>query len=105
MTQHVSAGKDAMNEQTSSAADLCTAVAQEMRVARTLLEELAAVLVADERILLDYVEQFQSFDLIVQHIEESATLLERYAENPCVNTAIDGVRLTAVQQRLRATLG
>lgn len=87
-----------------SAASLCSAVAQEMRVARQLLEELAGVLCADERFVLDYIEQFQAFDLIMQHVDESATLLERVAGGQGIDQAIDAVRLTAVQDRLRATL-
>lgn len=99
---------EASNEETSqqahSAASLCAAVAQEMRVARQLLEELAGVLCADERFVLEYIDQFQAFDLIMQHVDESATLLERFAGGQCIDQAIDAVRLTAVQDRLRATL-
>lgn len=105
MTQSLSAASEESKEPVRSASDLCAAVAQEMRVARRLLEELAGVLVADENFVLKYIEQFQAFDLIMQHVDESATLLEHYAANQCVSSAIDGVRLTAVQNRLRATLG
>lgn len=84
---------------------LCAAVAHEMRVTRGLLEELAAVLIADERFVLDYLDQFQAFDLIVQHVDESAALLDRVAHGQNPAAAIDGVRLAVVQQRLRAALG
>ena len=86
-------------------AALCAAVAQEMRVARGLLEELATVLIADERFVSEYLDQLQAFDLIVQHVDENATLLERIARGQAPVEAIDGVRLTAIQQRLRAALG
>ncbi|HSX55625.1 MAG TPA: hypothetical protein VLG14_10025 [Sphingomonas sp.] len=86
-------------------AALCAAVAQEMRVARGLLEDLAAVLVADERFVRDYIDQLQAFDLIAQHVDENATLLERIAGGQRPAEAVDGVRLTAIQQRLRAALG
>lgn len=84
---------------------LCAAVAQEMRLTRRLAEELAAVLVADDRFVLDYLDQLQAFDLIVQHIDESAALLDRVAQGQDLGMAIDCVRLTTVQQRLRAALG
>jgi len=86
-------------------AALFAAVAQEMRVARGLLEELATVLIADERFVSEYLDQLQAFDLIVQHVDENATLLERIARGQAPVEAIDGVRLTAIQQRLRAALG
>ena len=86
-------------------AALFAAVAQEMRVARGLLEDLAAVLVADERFVRDYIDQLQAFDLIAQHVDENATLLERIAGGQRPAEAVDGVRLTAIQQRLRAALG
>lgn len=84
---------------------LCAAVAGEMREARRLVEELAAVLVADERFVMDYMDQLQAFDLIVQYIDESATLLDRVAHGQDMRMAIDAVRLAAVQQRLRAAIG
>ncbi|MDF0542510.1 hypothetical protein PX699_09170 [Sphingobium sp. H39-3-25] len=85
-------------------ASLCAAVAIELRTARDLLEQLAAVLVADERFVVEYIDQFQAFDLIVQHVDETATLLERLTLGHCVDEAIGGVRLTTVQDRLRAAI-
>lgn len=105
MTQPPDPDTIEMTEQARTASRLCSAVAEEMRVARRLLEDLAGVLVADENFVLKYIEQFQSFDLIMQHVDESAALLERFAKNQCLDDALDGVRLTAVQERLRATLG
>lgn len=86
-------------------AALCAAVAQELRETRRLVEELAGVLVADERFVLDYLDQLQAFDLIVQHVDESATLLDRVANGAHPAEAIGSVRLAAVQQRLLAALG
>ncbi|NWK98923.1 hypothetical protein DM806_25315 [Sphingobium lactosutens] len=83
---------------------LCAALAQEMRVTRGLVEELAAVLVADERFAMDYLDQLQAFDLIVQHVDESAILLDRVATGQDLDSAVDGVRLAVVQQRLRSAL-
>lgn len=94
-----------MMEMDRPGAALCTAIAEELRITRGLLEELATVLVADERFVTDYLDQFQAFDLIVQHVDESATLLDRVAEGQGVGPAIDNVRLAVVQQRLRAALG
>lgn len=105
MTQSLASDATNRNEQARAASRLCAAVAQEMRMARQLLEELADVLVADENFILQYIEQFQAFDLIMQHVDESAAVLERFSENQNLDDAIDGVRLTAVQDRLRATLG
>ena len=49
MSIAIEAGGVVMSKGDRPHAALCAAVAQEMRVARGLLEELAAVLVADER--------------------------------------------------------
>lgn len=85
-------------------ASLCQAIAQEMRVARELLEELAGVLVADERFAADYLDQLQAFDLIVQHVDESAALLDRMAGGSALGEVLGQVRLNVMQERLRAAL-
>ncbi|WP_395395787.1 hypothetical protein WBP07_12180 [Novosphingobium sp. BL-8A] len=85
-------------------ASLCQAIAQEMRVARELLEELAGVLVADERFVAEYIDQLQAFDLIVQHVDESAALLDRVAGGSGLGEALGQVRLNVMQERLRAAL-
>jgi len=105
MSAAMEAGGVTMSKADRPDAALCAAVAQEMRVARGLLEDLAAVLVADERFVSDYIDQLQAFDLIAQHVDENATLLDRIAGGQRPAEAIDGVRLTAIQQRLRAALG
>jgi hypothetical protein len=91
-------------DRTDSDAALYGAIAQEIRVARGLLEDLAAVLVADERFVADYMDQLQAFDLIIQHVDESAALLDRVAAGQTVGEAVGRVRLTVVQERLRAAL-
>lgn len=80
---------------------LHTAVAAEIRDIRCLLEQLAETLVSDERFAMDYLEQLQTFDLVIQRAEESANLLERIAHGSTCGDAIDQVRLTLVQDRLR----
>ena len=88
----------------SAAAPLWQALAQEMRVARELLEQLAGVLVNDERFVLDYIDQLQAFDLIAQHVDESAALLDRVAGGQSPDDAVGAVRLSVMQDRLRAAL-
>lgn len=82
-----------------------TAIAQEMRLVCGLLEELAGVIIADERFVLDYVDQLQSFDLIAQHVDESAALLHRLAEGQDFGHSLGQVRLQVMQERLRAVVG
>jgi hypothetical protein len=83
---------------------LCSAIAEEIRDVRVLIEALASVLVADEYLALKYTEQLQAFDLLIQRSQESADLLERVASGVCSHEAIGQVRLEAVQNRLRAAL-
>lgn len=87
-----------------AAAPLWQALAHEMRVARGLLEQLAGVLVTDERFVLDYIDQLQAFDLIAQHVDESAALLDRVAGGQSPGEAVGQVRLSVMQDRLRAAL-
>ncbi|AGH49053.1 hypothetical protein CV103_02635 [Sphingomonas fennica] len=87
------------------ATSLCAAVAMEIRGVRTLIEQLAETLVADERFAMDYMDQLQVFDLVIQCADESADLLDRVAQGEGVRPAIERVRLTAVQERLRAAIG
>lgn len=83
---------------------LCAAIATEIREIRALIEGLADLLVADVRFATDYLEQFQLFDLLVQRADESAGVLDRLAAGQSAQAAIAPVRLTAVQNRLRAAL-
>ena len=88
----------------NSEAALCAAVAEEIRGVKTLVERLADLLVHDPRFTTDYLDQFQQFDLIVQQADESASLLDRLAQGQGADAAIAAVRLTAVQDRLRAAV-
>jgi len=91
-------------EQTDRAGSLCAAIAAEIREIRGLIEQLAAVLVADARFVADYLDQFQAFDLMAQYADESANLLDRLAAGQSADDAIAGVRLTVIQDRLRAAV-
>lgn len=83
---------------------LCAAVAEEIRDVRALIEALAEVLASDEYLACKYIEQFQTFDLLVQRSQEAADLLERIANGTRALEAVEQVRLGLVQDRLRAAL-
>ncbi|MCJ8158677.1 hypothetical protein [Sphingomonas sp. LaA6.9] len=84
---------------------LCAAVAEEIRGVRAMIEQLAETLVADERFATDYLDQLQAFDLVIQQADESADLLDRVAQGQDIHDAIARVRLTVIQERLRAAIG
>ena len=86
------------------AAPLFTAIAQEIREIRSLMEAIADILVADEALVSTYLEQLQSFDLAIQRSDESAALLDRIAGGAQAVDAIKSVRLTYVHDRLAAAL-
>lgn len=86
-------------------ASLCAAVADEIRNVRALMEQLAETLVSDERFAMDYMDQLQVFDLVIQHADENADLLDRVARGHDIDEAVGRVRLTAIQDRLRAAIG
>ena len=83
---------------------LCAAIAVEIREVRSLIDGLATLLAADARFAADYLEQFQTFDLIAQRADESAAVLDRLAAGQSASDAIAPVRLTAVHTRLHAAL-
>ena len=83
---------------------LHAAVADEMRMVATLLERLAETLVCDEEVATKYVDQLQTFDLVIQCAEESAAVLDRMAQGADAHDAIAPVRLTEVRDRLRHAL-
>lgn len=93
---------DILDDQT---ADLCRAIANEIRMVAHLVEELAYVLISDEELALRHIDRLQSIDLVVQHAGESARLLERLASGVHSHRAIDDVCLEALQGRLRAAAG
>ncbi|WP_448661355.1 hypothetical protein ACG3SL_11935 [Sphingomonas sp. CJ20] len=83
---------------------LHSVIAGELREMRDKLEGLAEVLVCDEHFATSYLEQLQSFDYLIQHADECVNLLERIAGGEDSLSAINHVRLGAVQQRLRQAL-
>jgi len=83
---------------------LHSAVAGELRHVRTLIEELAEVLVGDEHFVDRYLDKLQAFDLLVQCTEESAAVLDRLAAGACTKTAIAPVRLGQIHERLHTAL-
>jgi hypothetical protein len=85
-------------------APLHAALAVELRDLRLQIEGIAALMVGDEALALTYIEQFQDFDLIIQRAEESARLLDSIAGGRCPHDAVEQVRLSAVQDRLRTAL-
>ena len=86
------------------ASSLYAAIADEIRDVRTVIERLADVLVADERLAMTYMEQLQAFDLVIQRADESADLLDRMASGSTSIDAVDKVRLSMVQDRLRSAM-
>ncbi len=86
------------------ASPLIAAIAAELRDVRALIETLADVLVSDESFAMTYMEELQTFDLVIQRADESADLLDRVAMGSRSNEAIDGVRLSMVQNKLRSAL-
>ncbi|MBW4330425.1 hypothetical protein KY084_06000 [Stakelama sp. CBK3Z-3] len=84
---------------------LHNAIADELRHARLMIEELAALLITDEHFVERYVDKLQTFDLLAQYAEENAAILERLANGLPSDEAIAPVRLTAVHDRLHAALG
>ena len=90
---------DILEKQT---AELCRAIADEIRQVSLLVEELARVLVDDEDIALRHIHRLQAFDLVIQRTGESARVLEQLAAGAHSHQAIDAVCLEALQNRLRA---
>lgn len=83
---------------------LHTAVADELRLIGALLERLAETLAGDATVATRYMDQLQTFDLLIQCAGESASVLDRMAQGAAPHDAIAPVRLTAVQDRLRGAL-
>lgn len=90
---------DILEKQT---AELCRAIADEIRQVSLLVEELARVLVDDEEVALKHIHRLQAFDLVIQRAGESARVLDQLASGVHSNQAIDTVCLEALQARLRA---
>ena len=86
------------------AAALYAAIATEIRDVRVLIEHLADTLVSDEAFAMAYMEQLQTFDLVIQRADESADLIDRMAGGAGSLEAISKVRLSVVQDKLRSAL-
>lgn len=86
------------------AASLYAAIAAEIRDVRALIEHLADTLVSDEAFAMAYMEQLQTFDLVIQRADESADLLDRMAGGSKSLDAVNKVRLGVVQDKLRSAL-
>lgn len=86
------------------ASHLHAAVAEELRHVRAILEQLSMLLVEDEHFTMKHFEKMQMFDLLIQCTDESAAVLDRMAAGVKSHDAIAPVRLTVVQDRLRAAL-
>jgi hypothetical protein len=98
-------GMGMIDERTGPAhGPLCAAIATEIRDMRALIDGLATLLAADARFAMEYLEQFQLFDLLAQRADESAAVLDRIAAGQSAAEAVAPVRLTAVQTRLSAAL-
>lgn len=83
---------------------LCRALAAELREMSALIEGLAEVLACDEGVAARHLSRLQQFDLLAQHMGESAGLLDTMAGGDCLARAIERVRLEQMQIRLRAVL-
>ncbi|WP_033921492.1 hypothetical protein [Sphingomonas sp. 37zxx] len=86
------------------AGTLYAAIATEIRDVRMLIEQLADTLVSDEAFAMAYMEQLQTFDLVIQRADESADLLDRMAKGAKSVDAVSQVRLGIVQDKLRSAL-
>ncbi|CAN5519543.1 hypothetical protein BH10PSE14_BH10PSE14_24180 [soil metagenome] len=86
------------------ASSLYAAIAVEIRDVRALIEHLADTLVSDEAFAMAYMEQLQTFDLVIQRADESADLLDRMASGSKSWDAVSKVRLGIVQDKLRSAL-
>lgn len=83
---------------------LQTAVADEIREVRRLLDELAELLIGDDHFATHYLEQLQVFDLLAQYADETAAVLDRLAAGVHPHAAVAPVRLGVVRERLAAAL-
>jgi hypothetical protein len=83
---------------------LVGALASEVRDLCLMIEELAGALASDDYLALNYLEQFQTFDLLAQRTTETANLLERLAHGADAEESLAQVRLERMQHRLRDML-
>ncbi|WP_145206506.1 hypothetical protein [Sphingobium sp. B2] len=79
-------------------------MAQEIADIRQLLQNLEELLMTDEDVIMKHYKDLQQFDLIIQHVDESAKLLERLADGTCSDEAIASVRLGRLRGRLQSAV-
>jgi hypothetical protein len=80
------------------------AIAAELRDVSALIKTRADMLVSDESLAITYREVLQTFDLIIHRADESAKLLDQGARGSRSKDAIDRVRLSMVENKLRSAL-
>ena len=79
---------------------LQAALAVELRVIRTGLEELAATLLGDPYFAATHLGELQAFDWLGQCADETSGVLERLAAGQHPRQALASVRLDLLQDRL-----
>ena len=77
-------------------------IAAELRDVSARIKTRADVLVSDESLAITYREVLQTFDLVIQRDDESADLLDQGAWGSRSKDAIDRVRLSMVENKLRS---
>ena len=75
-------------------------IASELRAMAAATEDLAAALCEDEQVAMRCLPLLQRFDLLAQQQAELAALIVRLAQGGCAREALDGVRLSALADRL-----
>ncbi|AMO72625.1 hypothetical protein [Sphingorhabdus sp. M41] len=84
----------------SDVSPLCRALAAELRQIGTIVTGIAHNVMGDEDFILNHIESFQQFDLVIQSAEETARVLDHMAQGISGAQAVDMVSLEAIQQRL-----
>lgn len=80
-------------------------LAAELREISARLDGLAAVLAGDVLLAGRHLSALQTFDYLIQHTDECALSLERFAAGEDARIIVESIRLDAVQQRISAALG
>lgn len=93
------------NSSTPERGALPRVLADELREISARLDGLAALLAGDALFASRYLSELQTFDYLIQHTNECALSLERFAAGEDARVIVDGIRLDAVQQRISAALG
>lgn len=80
-------------------------LAAELREISARLDELAGLLAGDELVAGRHLAALQSFDYLIQHTDECALSLERFAAGEDARIIVESIRLDAVQRRISSALG